>query len=244
MPDGREPGHEPHQDAVGPGFERDGIPGGVSSGGFQGEFEGEFEIHLTVEAHDHASMDALSCHADLHGMKFVRIVLPRGAVPSQPMLSWRARGRLSEQRCSAALAAERLRAAGIRVMRTKIEAAPSNRDVPQSGACAQVEHYFECHLKLLLDERADIASVAELALAHGAHLSRNARRMRDDRRQERFATLRRRSGGADAITQDAAALAALLAGSPLCQVVSTEIEYVVYDSAPAVDDGWLPGGVR
>ena len=208
------------------------------------EFEGEFEVHLTVESGGAASMEAVSRHADTHGLKFVQIVLPRGAVRSQPMLGWRARGTLSEQRHAIAMAAERLRSDGIRLMRAKIEAAPSNADVPQSGPCATDERYFESHLKLLLDSHADIAGLTELAIAHGAHLSRNARRVREDGREERFATLRRRSGGVDAITRDSAALADALSHSRLCQVVSSEIEYVVYDSAPAVDAGWLPEGER
>ncbi len=205
--------------------------------------EDEFEIHLTIAARIEGDTDRAARFAQTHGIKFTHIVLPRGASPSQPMLSWRARGALEAQVRSAAGIADDLRAACIDVVRTKIEAAPTNRDVPQCGSCAHPERYFECHCKLLLDERADIEALAALVMTHGGHLSRNARRLRADGCQERFATLRRRDGGVEGIARDEAALRDALMPH-VREVLSSEIEYVVYDSNLAIDAGWLPGDAR
>ncbi len=207
------------------------------------DFEGEFEIHLTIAAiSDDAAMADVARFANTHDLKFVHIVLPHGDSPSQPMLSWRAQGTLDAQVISADQVAGRLREAGMGIVRTKIEAAPTNRDVPQSGPCLRPEHYFECHSKFMLDADADIKSIAEIVMAHGGHLSRNARRIRADRCEERFATLRRYDGGAERIVRDALGLQSVLA--TYVEVISTEIEYVVYDSNIAIDAGWLPGDVR
>ncbi|TXI49274.1 MAG: hypothetical protein E6Q50_08790 [Lysobacter sp.] len=207
------------------------------------EFEGEFEIHLTIAALDDAALLEAARFAQARSLKFAHIVLPRGAVASQPMLSWRARGAFEAQLRSAAVVADDLRAADIDVVRIKIEAAPTNPDVPQFGACVRPEHYLECHCKFLLDERADIEALAALVMAHGGHLSRNARRVRADGCQERFATLRRRDGGVDGIAHDAMALRDAM--TPYVrEVLSSEIEYVVYDSNLAIDAGWLPGDAR
>jgi hypothetical protein len=207
-------------------------------------FDGEFEIHLTIAAMtDNAGMIDVERFAGAHDLKFAHIVLPQGASPFQPMLSWRAHGTFDMQILSAAEVVARLREVGVSVVRTKIEAAPTNRDVPQSGPCIRPDHYFECHSKFLLDADADIKSIAEIVIAHGGHLSRNARRVRADRRMERFATLRRYDGGIDRIARDAAALRDVLMPH-VREVLSSEIEYVVYDSNFAIDAGWLPGDVR
>lgn len=205
--------------------------------------EDEFEIHLTIAARTDETAECAARFAQANGIKFAHIVLPRGVSPSQPMLSWRARGTLEAQARSAASVADDLRAMGVDVVRTKIEAAPTNRGVPQCGPCLHPERYFECHCKFLLDARADIEAIAAIAMAHGGHLSRNARRVRADGCQERFATLRRRDGGVDGIARDAAALRDALAPH-VRETLSSEIEYVVYDSHLALDAGWLPGDVR
>lgn len=205
--------------------------------------EDEFEIHLTIAARTEGDTDRAARFAHANGIKFAHIVLPRGASPSQPMLSWRARGAFEAQLRSAAGVADDLRMAGIDVVRTKIEAAPTNRDVPQCGSHAHPERYFECHCKFLLDERADIEALAAVVMAHGGHLSRNARRVRADGCQERFATLRCRDGGVEGAARDATALRNAL--TPYVrELLSSEIEYVVYDSNLAIDAGWLPGDAR
>jgi hypothetical protein len=207
------------------------------------EFEGEFETHVTVRAADSAGVESLRVWAERHGLTFHHIVLARGRTPSQPMVGRRGRGGLSGERTAAAELGRLLHAAGFEVSRVKIEAAPTNRDVPDSDGAA-AEHpgrHFEHHVKLALDPATDLAALAALAVSHAAHLSRNARRVRADGRAERFVTQRCHAVGRPAARGRLAALLDALAvgGYP---VVSVEEEFVVYDSAPGLDAGWLEGG--
>lgn len=90
------------------------------------DFRGEFETHLTVRPDDRTVSGApLERWAGRHGLKLTCIVLDRGAVRDQPMLTERGRGTLAEQRAAARLRSAELRAAGFSVVRVKIEAAPS-----------------------------------------------------------------------------------------------------------------------
>ncbi|MGN6152472.1 MAG: hypothetical protein ACTHOH_10760 [Lysobacteraceae bacterium] len=199
-----------------------------------------YETHLTVSplAGD-AALDDVEVFAREHGWTFLQIQLPAGAQPRQPMLTRRGCGPFERQRAEADRLAGALAVAGIAVTRTKIEAAPWNTDVPTHGPCLHPGHYFESHVKLLLASDCDTAALARAANAHGAHLSRNARRVRDDGLVERFATLRTRDGGLATITARTDALRSALAPRSLA-ILSVEIEYVVHDDNPALDSGWLP----
>ena len=218
------------------------------------EFEGEFETHITVRVEGPSEVDALRAWAADRHLKFHHIVLDRGVTPSQPMVSRRGVGSLSGELTEAANLRRRLAADGFTVSRVKIEAAPDNRDVPDSDPEAVDRHpgrYFEHHVKLALDPETDIPSLANLAQEHAAHLSRNALRVRADGRSERFVT--QHGGGAAkqiAVGRPAALeqLAALRWTSALEEggypIQSIEKEYVVHDSDPGVDAGWLdPGGI-
>lgn len=198
-----------------------------------------FETHLTVLPRGDTAFDDVEIFARTHGLTFLQIQLPAGAQPQQPMLSLRASGPLEWQRAEADRLARALAVLGIAVTRTKIEAAPWNADVPAHGPCLRPEHYFESHVKLLLAPDCDTAVLARVANAHGAHLSRNARRVREDGLIERFATLRTRDGGLATITARTDALRSALMPQALA-ILSIEIEYVVHDDNPALDAGWLP----
>ncbi len=204
------------------------------------EFAGEFETHITVRVANPAAIDALRVWAERRGVTFHHIVLDRGQTPSQPMISRHGRGRLSDERAAAEELGRQLAAAGFAVSRVKIEAAPWNDDVPESDADAanRPGRYFEHHVKLALDVAADIAALAALAVRHSAHLSRNARRVREDGLQERFVTQRCHDVGRRTASERLNALLAALTplGHP---VLSVEEEFVVYDSNPGVDTGWL-----
>lgn len=208
------------------------------------EFEGEFETHVTVRAEDPGAVQALREWAGGRRLTFHHIVLDRGRTPSQPMVGRRGRGGLSEELAEAADLGRRLAADGFAVSRVKIEVAPGNRDVPDSDAEAVEYHpsrYFEHHVKLALDPGADVAGLAELSQGHAAHLSRNALRVRDDGRRERFVTQRCHAVGRPAARARLnALLAALTAGG--FTVLDVEEEFVVYDSDPGVDAGWLDAG--
>lgn len=214
------------------------------TGARMAEFEGEFETHVTVRAGDAVAVDSLRAWADHHRLAFHHIVLDRGQTPSQPMIGRRGRGGLSGELAAAVVLGRLLDAAGFDVSRVKIEAAPANCDVPDSDGAA-ADHpgrYFEHHVKLALDPATDLAALRVLAVGHSAHLSRNARRVREDGRQERFVTQRCHAVGRVAARGRLDDLLSALASGGYA-VVSVEEEFVVYDSAPGIDAGWLDGGL-
>jgi hypothetical protein len=209
------------------------------------EFEGEFETHLTIRLEGPTRVDALRAWSEHRGLKFHHIVLDRGLTPSQPMVSRRGRGLLSGERFEAAELSRHLTSDGFSVSRFKIEAAPWNRDVPDSDVDAAGLHpgrYFEHHVKLALDPDVDIPALAALAQGHAARLSRNALRVRDDGRRERFVTQRCHNVGRPTAKGRLNALLAALAEGGYA-ILKAEEEFVVLDSDPGVDSGWLdPGG--
>ncbi|WP_019632215.1 hypothetical protein [Actinomadura atramentaria] len=196
-----------------------------------------YEIHLTVGG----GPDRLDAFAAARGLKAVHIVLDRGRVPSQPMLTRRVRGPLDAAFAAARATAAELVSAGIPVVRTKIEGAPGNPGVPVDDAAARradPARYFEHHVKLVLPPDADLARLAALVEPHTAHLSRNARRVRADGRRERFVTQRCRAVGDRTAARRLAALT--LALRDAChEIASVEREYVVHDGDASLDDGWI-----
>ena len=154
----------------------------------------EFETHVTVRAPCAAEdVTRLREWASSHELKFTHIILARGRTPSQPMLTRHGHGTLADEHARAAELAAALGADGFDVTRVKIEAAPWNVGVPRTDAAAAADppqRYFEHHVKLLLPVEADAAPIVAVARPHGAHVSHNALRRRDDGRQERFVTQR------------------------------------------------------
>ncbi|MFG2003403.1 hypothetical protein ACGFNU_30010 [Spirillospora sp. NPDC048911] len=205
------------------------------------DFAGDFEAHLTV-ATGAAGAGTLDDWAAPRGLKVAHIVLARGRTPSQPMVTLRAAGTLPEARSLTASTAADLRRAGFTVTRTKIEAAPWNAGVPGSDDEPHAPgRYFEHHVKLVLDAAAagtDLAALTALVVPHGAHLSRNARRVRADGRQERFVTQRRRDVGAGTAGARLEALTTALK-TARHEIASVEREYVVFDDDESLDDGWI-----
>jgi hypothetical protein len=174
-----------------------------------------YEIHLTVSAD--ASDDRLRSWAAGRGVKYTRIVLDRGEYSSQPMLSCLSDGTPATAEADARRTASELRSSGFPVTRLKVEAAASGSEAPKSAAEAgsQPGLYFEHHVKLLLPAGTDLDLVRVIAARHGAHLSRNARRVRDDGVEERFVTQRCYGlGRPEAAAELAGLLDALAAASP------------------------------
>jgi hypothetical protein len=205
------------------------------------EFEGEFETHLTVRPADAAGVETARAWAAARGLKVLQIVLDRGRTPAQPMVTRRATGRLTEQLAAAADLATQLAGLGLAAVRTKVEAGPSNRDIPRSDAEARGGHagrYFEHHVKLTVDPAADLAALAAAARPHGGHLSRNALRDHGGGRSERFVTQRCHGVGRDTARRRLSDLLAALAalGHP---VLDVEEEFVVHDTNLEVDAGWV-----
>ncbi|MCO8277739.1 hypothetical protein M1L60_44915 [Actinoplanes sp. TRM 88003] len=195
-------------------------------------FDGEFEIHLTVRADP-----GPAGYAEAHGLKYTRIVLDRGTTPDQPMLTARAHGPFAAVAAEAHEWQARLVAEGFTVTRVKVEASPFNADVPQHEAQASPDRYFEHHIKLVVDTDG-IELARHVSSRHDAHVSRNARRGDPDGHHERFVTQRCYDCG---LPEARRRLDALLADLTGLTVVEVEQEYVVLDSNPAVDAGWITG---
>jgi hypothetical protein len=205
------------------------------------EFEGEFETHVTIRADARADIDPLRIWAVRHGLSFHHIVLDRGQTPSQPMVGRRSYGRLTSALAAANTLASQLAADRFAVARIKIEASPENHDIPESDAEASSKHgsrYFEHHVKLALDSNTDIPALVGLAREHAAHLSRNALRLREDGRSERFVTQRCYRVGRLTARKCLADLLNRLKVTGYA-ILDVEEEFVVYDSEPGIDAGWL-----
>ena len=200
---------------------------------------GDFEAHITVRVSEAGTAVALERHAAQHGMKFTHIVLMRGRMPDQPMVTVRRSGTAPAVREWVDAVAGALSAAGFEVVRVKLEATPWAAGVPGTDEAAEVlgsRYYFEHHIKLLLPADAGLDHLAAAVTGHRAHISANARRVRADGRTERFVTQRCRAVGN---RRAEAALADLLAVLAHYHVLSVEREFVVYDSNLSADEGWI-----
>jgi len=203
------------------------------------EFVGDFETHLTVALMfwDKGKVAPLRDWADSHSMKFTHIILDRGVCASQPMITFYGNGTLSDQLNKAAEIVQQMKASGFHVCRTKIEAGIHNADVPLTKSQAQPRMYFEHHIKLLLPEQFELSELTTIAEPLGGHLSRNARRTRDDGRDERFLTQRCYNCGHDEAHQQ---LESLQQAIPVaCEILEVEEEFVVYDSNDRIDSDWI-----
>ncbi|WP_432022932.1 hypothetical protein [Streptomyces parvus] len=197
-------------------------------------------------------------------VKFTHIALARGRTASQPMLTLRgSRPSYEDELAAVRETGAALAGDGFAVARVKVECAPWSAEVPRDDAGVVGEEHphgrrhFEHHVKLLLerveeaeegkegeegeeaeDNYGDRADLVAVAVRHGAHVSWNARRVRADGREERFVTQRcHRTGDRRAALALDALLAELAAYG--YEVVDVEREYVLLDSGPELDEGWL-----
>ncbi|WP_405788799.1 hypothetical protein OG753_15415 [Streptomyces sp. NBC_00029] len=190
----------------------------------------EYETHVTVRCADAAELARLDIWAGARELKVTHILLARGRMVSQPMLTL-------PDRTGHEHLVPRLRAAGFDPVRVKVETVPWTTDSPGPGG-----GYFEHHLKLLVPADFDRPALEALVVPHGAHLSWNARRVLAGGAHERFVTQRWRGTAAGAGAACDALIAAL--GSAGYEIRSEEREFVLYDSDLSVDDGWIDEGVR
>jgi hypothetical protein len=201
----------------------------------------EFETHLTIALPPSASADRLRTWAAERGVKFTHIVLDRGATPSQPMLTRHGRDTLGAVVATAHRDAAELASAGFEVSRTKIEVAAEDALAPATDAASvdqPHDRYFEAHIKVLLATDGDVARLTTLAAAHAGQVSRNARRVRDDGRHERFVTQRGHHVGRATAARNLDGLLAALSVANVT-VLDVEQEFVVHDSNLGVDAGWM-----
>lgn len=201
-------------------------------------YGGAFEAHITVQC-PATQLAGFAELCDRLEIKHIVIELSAGQVMTQPMTASVHRGELRTVQAEVHELARALVAAGHDVVRTKIEALPHNHDIPQDDAAANAEpaRYFEYHLKIVVPPGGELAEVAAVASAHGARLSRNARRVRSDGGQERYLTLRLPGLGRASADARFAALEAAVAALPVT-ITRRVREYTVYDSNLGLDRGW------
>lgn len=197
-------------------------------------FHGAFEAHVTVRCQA-AELARFTAACDGLGVK--HLVIDLADLPAQPMTSTVHRGDLHGVLGEVHGLARTLEAQGFEVVRTKLEALGRSRDLPSTDAEAEPGRYFEYHLKLVLPPGADLAPARAVASAHGAHLSRNARRIREGGATERYLTLRAPGVGLAEADARFAALEAHVRALPVW-ITRRIREYVVHDSNLALDHGW------
>ncbi|MFF3708912.1 hypothetical protein [Streptomyces phaeochromogenes] len=204
---------------------------------------------MTVRCDSAAESERLRCWAAGAGLKLTHIVLARGRMPSQPMVTLTGSSSYAAESARAREVAARLRADGFVPVRVKIESSPWAPEVPREPCgTGGDERYFEHHVKLLLDADTDLDALAARVVPHGAHLSWNARRVLDSEidgtggtggtggRHERFVTQRCRGVDAEGAGRLLELLLAELYGF---EVADVEREFVLHDSDLSVDDGWI-----
>lgn len=205
------------------------------------KFQGQFEFHVTVAASGPNELSSLSEWARRNGVSFLLIELARGTTVSQPMLTWRDSGRLTDHMQRLTEFRSRLTADGFPVVRMKVECDPFSDGVPITDADAlrvRPDQYFEHHIKLLLSEKTDLSALTMIATSHSAHLSRNAFRVRNDGFCERFVTQRCRCVGRQTAQHRLAHLKEDIEKSGH-SILEVEAEFVVSDSNESLDAGWL-----
>ncbi|MFC9298999.1 hypothetical protein ACFTWH_32180 [Streptomyces sp. NPDC057011] len=188
----------------------------------------EDETHITVRCADAEALDRLDAWAAARELKVTHIVLARGRMVSQPMLTLR-------DRTGHETLVPALREAGFDPVRVKVETVPWTTDRPGPGG-----GYFEHHLELLLEADFDRAALEALVVPRGAHLSRNARRPLPGGYQTRFVTQRWRGTAAEAGAACDALVTALASAG--YEIGSEERRFVLYDSDLSLDDGWIEVG--
>ncbi|MCX5134182.1 hypothetical protein OOK06_19065 [Streptomyces sp. NBC_00340] len=195
---------------------------------------------MTVLCADATEWVRLRRWAASAGLKLTHIVLARGRMRDQPMLTLSGSSSYVEQSERVRDVVTGLRADGFEPVRVKTESTPWAAEVP-ARLGRDDDRYFEHHVKLLLDADTDLSALAARVVPHGAHLSWNALRVRAGARHERFVTQRCRGTGADGAGR---ALERLLRDLDGFMVLGVEREFVLHDSDLSVDDGWLAESVE
>lgn len=214
---------------------------------------GKFELHVFVEPLDPPPeaveafgaacrnapdpMKALLLNLDYVGKGFV------GVLQSSRYVD----GDIAAARDAVRRDAEILRAAGLTVIREKVEALSVNAGVPRDAADARhspADRYFEFHV--LIDGRAGLLSEDDMRSLRGLSaqfaaklscpvpLSYNAMKP-----SQRFLNLRSRGVGLEQAMQPVDELQRAIEAGGTLEVRKVISEYICFDSNRAVDNGWL-----
>ena len=206
------------------------------------EFKGLFETHVTVSLEEGQKIEDFSEVCNALGVKPIFIQLPSGKVPSQPMTAVDSEGTLSSVRADAFSLAMKLKESGYTVIRVKVETSPFNEDLPQSAEDSKKlpgTMYFEYHVKLLLGKNHyDDVIATDICVEFGAHLSKNAFKIREDGLTEKFLTLRMYDKG---LIEARVVVADLMKNieSRGLEALKNVLEYCVFDTDSSIDEDWL-----
>ncbi|MBL8923422.1 MAG: hypothetical protein JNJ54_31505 [Myxococcaceae bacterium] len=196
---------------------------------------GYFEAHVTVKPCD---VEAFAASCARLQVKCLHIVMPETtAQHEQPMTGSYHQGTLSQAREQVLELARALVRDGFEVTRMKLEATGRAFGAPErdeEASALPLDVYFEHHATVRLPPGFDEATLLARCRAHGGYVSRNLRKGPE----ERFVTVRSyRVGRATADERFERVLDELRAlGVPL---KNRAREYAVFDSAPAIDEGWM-----
>lgn len=214
---------------------------------------GKFELHVFVEPLDPppealdafraacasapAPMKALLLNLDYVGKGFV------GVLQSSRYVD----GDVASARAAVRADADWLRAAGLSVIREKVESISTNAGVPldaAQGRASRADRYFEFHV--LIDRRGgpltdeDMSSLRGLSNEFSAKLScpvplsYNAFKP-----SQRFLNLRARGVGLAQAMEPVNELTKAIERGGSLEVKKVIAEYICFDSNRAVDNGWL-----
>lgn len=205
-------------------------------------YKGIFEAHITLAPLTDDNLVKFQHFCQNNALKLIQIELSRGDFALQQMTASVHEGNLEDVLKDVKSIAQKLGRQGFEVKRIKLEASPFNEDLPANRDELHLhskENYFEHHLKLLLSEN---TSNSELLISicekYQAHLSRNAFKIHEQGRQERFVTLRHYGLG----RQEAGAILQMLQEELEkngFQILKTITEYCVYDDHIGLDANWL-----
>jgi hypothetical protein len=205
--------------------------------------KGIFEIHLITKPEYQTQLFGFI--ADLKNDKLIR---PRptcahalyGDYPVQPMLTFWLSGHLDEVTKIVQETEESMIKSGIPIIRTKIEAMPSN-DLPNLKdvtALARIGRrpstgYFEYHFKVKINSTHDWNNIVQLITEYGAHLFYNPY----NKTLNPIVTIRRYTS-LDDLDRVYTKVKELLESQGYT-LTSPEKEYSVYDSNVDLDKNWL-----
>ncbi|MBI1246741.1 hypothetical protein GC197_02710 [bacterium] len=195
-----------------------------------------FETHLTIDASRPECIEHARFWAIEAGLKWTEIELSRGNHQLQPMITYWGSDSLQSQRQAAKRIEEELSPLGVHIVRFKTETEAS------ASLFARLGQYFECHIKLHLKSPEDLDALNVVANGNSSHLSRNARRVRDDGTQERFLTQRSYNcDGVQAKCKEQHLIDSLNKNG--FDILETESEFVLFDSNLSLDAGWEDSNV-
>eukprot|EP01102_Stenamoeba_stenopodia_P010103 TRINITY_DN3005_c0_g1_i2.p1 TRINITY_DN3005_c0_g1~~TRINITY_DN3005_c0_g1_i2.p1 ORF type:complete len:237 (+),score=52.26 TRINITY_DN3005_c0_g1_i2:107-712(+) len=198
-----------------------------------------YESHITVKGTTEIERFKEVCSAIR--AKAILIELDEGQTPEQLMSGRWHVGTFENVKNEVHEMALELQKAGFQVIRKKIEANASAKDVPITDAEAIESYpptnYFEFHIKLFLPLQFDETRLRTIASTFGGHLSRSAFK-RVTNGEYRFVTLRHYKVGRDtAFKKLETALDSLRSSG--YEIESVQREYSVMDSNISVDAGWI-----